>query len=99
MTVQSRRSLRVSPAASMRIAGAPSRSTSAAVRSKRSCSRGCWSRSSSRTAARDEAGSPSQAQISLWFASGSSEQKAGSLAFSLTWVFQRRAAAAVGPAP
>jgi hypothetical protein len=38
-------------------------------------------------------------QISLWFASGSSEQKAGCLAFSLTWVFQRRAAAAVGPAP
>ena len=41
----------------------------------------------------------SQPQISLWLASGSSEKKAGSFAFSLIWVFQRRAAAAVGPAP
>ena len=32
---------------------------------------------------------PAQPAISLWSASGSSAEKAGSLAFSLIWVFQR----------
>ena len=36
-------------------------------------------------------GDPVQPAISLWSASGSSEKKAWSFAFSLTWVFQRRA--------
>ena len=41
------------------------------------------------------AGAPSQPQISLWSSSGSSPQNAGCLAFSLTWHFQRTAAAAL----
>jgi len=36
---------------------------------------------------------------SLWQSSGSSAQNAGALAFSFTWVFQRTATGAVGPAP
>ena len=41
----------------------------------------------------------SQPQTSLWSASGSSAKNAGSSAFSLIWVFQRRATGAVSPAP
>ena len=45
------------------------------------------------------AASPAQPQISLWSASGSSAEKAGSFAFSLIWVFQRWATGAVRSAP
>ena len=41
---------------------------------------------------------PAQPQISLWSASGSSEKKAWRFAFSLIWVFQRRATGAVSSA-
>ena len=64
--------------------------TSSPVSSMRRRSRGCWSESSSRTQAKAAvAREPSQPAISLWSASGSGEKKAGTFAFSLTWVFQR----------
>ena len=44
-------------------------------------------------------GAAGQPQSSLWSASGSSEKKEGSLAFSFAWVFQRRATGAVRSAP
>ncbi len=40
-----------------------------------------------------------QPSISLWLASGSSLANAATLAFSLSWPFQRRAGAAVSSAP
>ena len=48
---------------------------------------------------RTPSGAPTQPQSSLWSASGSSEKKAGIFAFSLIWVFQRRATGAVRSAP
>ena len=94
IVAQSRRATRVSPAVSTRTTSAPAAAIAAAVSSKRRPSRGCWSRSSSKTADRPgpvagplvpaadaRCGRPRAART----------KKAGSFAFSLTCVFQRRA--------
>jgi hypothetical protein len=78
------------PRVSTRKVAAALGSTIHSVSSMRARTRGWWSASSRKIA---ESGpswaTPSQPTISLWLASGSSAENAGSLAFSLSWVFQR----------
>ena len=101
ISAQSRRSERLSPAASIRTAGAPLAAIAAAVSSKRRRTARVLAAvlEHHRDALAPVAGTPAQPQISLWSASGSSAKKAGSFAFSLIWVFQRWATGAVRSAP